>query len=60
MWIIALVVLISMVSQPAGKSTVTNLLEAMNIIYNLWYAMLSHNIPGDVIFLDYEKDFDTA
>ena len=40
----------------AGRSTVTNLLEAVDI----WSEMLSHNIPVDVIFLDYEKAFDTV
>ena len=39
-----------------GKSTVTNLLEAMNI----WTESLQHNIPIDIIFLDYAKAFDTV
>ena len=39
-----------------GKSTVTNLLEAMNV----WTEALQHNIPVDVIFLDYAKAFDTV
>lgn len=37
-----------------GKSTVTNLLEAMDV----WTEALSHNLPVDVIFLDYAKAFD--
>ena len=39
-----------------GKSTTTNLLEALNI----WTEALSHNIPIDIIFLDYAKAFDTV
>ena len=39
-----------------GRSTTTNLLEALN----LWTEALSHNIPIDVIFLDYAKAFDTV
>ena len=39
-----------------GRSTTTNLLEALNI----WTEALSHNIPVDVIFLDYAKAFDTV
>ena len=37
-----------------GKSTVTNLLQALNI----WSEALSHGIPVDVIYLDFEKAFD--
>lgn len=37
-----------------GKSVTTNLIEALNI----WTEALSHNIPVDVIFLDYQKAFD--
>ena len=36
------------------KSTVTNLIEALNI----WSEALSHNLPVDIIYLDYEKAFD--
>ena len=39
-----------------GRSTTTNLLEAVNI----WSKTLSHNVPVDVIFLDYAKTFDTV
>ena len=39
-----------------GKSTVTNLLEAMYV----WTEALSHNLPVDIIFLDYAKAFDTV
>ena len=39
-----------------GKSTITNLLEALDI----WTEALSHNIPIDIIFLDYAKAFDTV
>ena len=39
-----------------GKSTVTNLLEALNV----WTEALQHNLPVDVIFLDYQKAFDTV
>ncbi len=39
-----------------GKSVVTNLLEALDV----WTEALSHNIPVDVIFLDYAKAFDTV
>ena len=39
-----------------GKSTVTNLLEALDV----WTEALSHNLPVDVIFLDYAKAFDTV
>jgi hypothetical protein len=38
------------------KSTVTNLLEAMDV----WTEALSHNLPVDVLFLDYAKAFDTV
>jgi hypothetical protein len=40
----------------SGRSTTTNLLEALNI----WTEALSHNIPMDIIFLDYAKAFDTV
>ena len=36
------------------KSTVTNLIEALNI----WSEALCHGLPVDVIYLDYEKAFD--
>ena len=36
------------------KSTVTNLIEALNV----WSEALSHNLPVDIIYLDYEKAFD--
>ncbi|CAH1269255.1 Hypp4131 [Branchiostoma lanceolatum] len=39
-----------------GKSTITNLLEAMDV----WIEALSHSLPVDVIFLDYAKAFDTV
>ena len=39
-----------------GRSTTTNLLEAVNI----WSEALCHNVPVDVIFLDYAKAFDTV
>ena len=39
-----------------GKSTVTNLLEALDV----WTEALSHNLPVDMIFLDYAKAFDTV
>ena len=39
-----------------GKSTSTNLLEALNV----WTEALQHNIPVDVVFLDYAKAFDTV
>ena len=38
----------------SGKSTVTNLIQALNV----WSEALSHGIPVDVIYLDYEKAFD--
>ena len=37
-----------------GKSTVTNLIQALNV----WSEALSHGVPVDVIYLDYEKAFD--
>ena len=37
-----------------GKSTVTNLITALNI----WTESLSHGIPIDVIYLDFSKAFD--
>ena len=40
----------------SGKSVNTNLLEALNI----WSEALMHNIPVDVIYLDYAKAFDTV
>jgi len=39
-----------------GKSTTTNLLEALNV----WTEALQHSIPVDVVFLDYAKAFDTV
>ena len=36
------------------KSTVTNLIEALNV----WSEALSHGLPVDIIYLDYEKAFD--
>ena len=39
-----------------GKSTVTNLLEALNI----WTEALMHGIPMDIIYLDYAKAFDSV
>ena len=36
------------------RSTVTNLLEALNV----WTEALSHHLPVDVIYLDLEKAFD--
>ncbi len=39
-----------------GKSTVTNLTEALDV----WTEAVSHNIPVDVIFLDYSKAFDVV
>ncbi|KAI8517757.1 hypothetical protein Bbelb_037740 [Branchiostoma belcheri] len=39
-----------------GKSTVTNLLEALDV----WTETLSHQVPVDVIFLDNAKAFDTV
>ena len=37
-----------------GISTVTNLIEALNI----WSEALSHGLPVDIIYLDFEKAFD--
>ena len=37
-----------------SKSTITNLIEALNI----WTEALSHGLPIDIIYLDYEKAFD--
>jgi hypothetical protein len=39
-----------------GKSTTTNLLEALDY----WMESLSHDIPVDVLYLDYAKAFDTV
>ena len=36
------------------KSTVTNLIEALN----LWTEALSHGLPVDIVYLDFEKAFD--
>ena len=38
------------------KSVTTNLLEVLNI----WTEALMHNIPVDVLYLDYSKAFDTV
>ena len=38
------------------KSTVTNLIEALNI----WTEALSHGLPIDIIYLDFQKAFDTV
>ena len=35
----------------AGKSVTTNLLEVMNI----WTEAIMHNIPVDVLYLDYTR-----
>ena len=40
----------------AGRSTVTNLLGALNV----WTEALMHRHPIDVIYLDYAKAFDTV
>ena len=40
----------------AGHSTVTNILEALNV----WTEALKHRHPIDVIYLDYAKQFDTV
>ena len=40
----------------AGHSTVTNLLEALNV----WTEALMHMHPIDVIYLDYAKAFETV
>ena len=37
-----------------NKSTITNLIEALNI----WTEALSHGLSIDIIYLDYEKAFD--
>ena len=37
-----------------GKSVTTNLLKALNV----WTEALSHNIPVDILYLDYQKAFD--
>ena len=39
-----------------GKSVTTNLLEVMNI----WSEALMHGIPVDVLYLDYQKAFDSV
>ena len=39
-----------------GKSTSTNLLEAINV----WTDLLEHNVPLDILYLDYSKAFDTV
>ena len=39
-----------------GKSTTTNLLEILNI----WSEALMHGIPVDVLYLDYQKAFDSV
>ena len=39
-----------------GKSTTTNLLEALNF----WSEAMMHGIPVDVLFLDYSKAFDAV
>ena len=36
------------------RSTVTNLIEALNI----WTEALSHGLPVDIVYLDFEKAFD--
>ena len=36
------------------KSTVTNLIEALNV----WTEALSHGLPVDIVYLDFEKAFD--
>ena len=40
----------------SGKSTVTNLLEALDV----WTKAFSHNLPVDVLFSYYAKAFDTV
>ena len=37
-----------------GKSTITNLISALNI----WSEALAHGLPVDIIYLDFEKAFD--
>ena len=39
-----------------GRSTTTNLLEALNI----WSEAMMHGIPLDILFLDYSKAFDSV
>ena len=39
-----------------GKSITTNLIECLNV----WSEALMHNIPVDVLYLDYAKAFDTV
>ena len=39
-----------------GKSTTTNLVEALNI----WSEAVMHGIPVDILFLDYSKAFDAV
>ena len=39
-----------------GRSTTTNLLEALNI----WSEAIMHDIPVDILFLDYAKAFDSV
>ena len=39
-----------------GKSVTTNLIEAMNV----WTEALMHNIPIDILYMDYAKAFDTV
>ena len=39
-----------------GRSTTTNLLEALNI----WSEATMHDIPVDILFLDYAKAFDSV
>ena len=39
-----------------GRSTTTNLLEALNI----WSEAVMHGIPVDILFLDYAKAFDSV
>ena len=39
----------------SGRSTSTNLLEAMNV----WIELMQHDIPVDIMYLDYAKAFDT-
>ena len=39
-----------------GKSVTTNLLEALNV----WTEALMHDIPIDILYMDYAKAFDTV
>ena len=39
-----------------GKSVTTNLLQALNV----WTEALMHNIPIDILYMDYAKAFDTV